>query len=189
MSSLGTSGSKRSGAGRGGPRAPEERGFASTLCGFWLGQQCFAIAADLVGEVVAVEAITPVPMAPPAILGLFNLRGTPVALVDLVRALALTGTGDAEPVRPGQTRTALVLRPGETNDFLLGALIGRMEMVVPAGRGRFRTRSESNEESPLVEGFLEVSDRGSFVMTVLSTPEIVARLTELRFRRADDEER
>ena len=39
--------------------------------------------ADIVGEVVPVEALTPVPLAPPAILGLFNLRGTPVALVDL----------------------------------------------------------------------------------------------------------
>jgi purine-binding chemotaxis protein CheW len=189
MSNLGISGSRPSGSGRGGPRPPEERGFASTLCGFWLGQQCFAIAADLVGEVVWVEAVTPVPLAPPAILGLFNLRGTPVALVDLVRALALTGTGEAEPTRPGQARTALVLRPGEANDFLLGALIGRMEMVVPGGRGRFRPRSESNEESPLVEGFLEISDRGSLVMTVLSTPEIVARLTELRFRRPDEEDR
>ncbi len=181
------SGSRRSGGERSGPRAPEERGFATTLCGFWLGEQCFAIAADVVGEVVPVESVTPVPLAPPAVLGLFNLRGTPVALVDLVRALALTGTGESEPLRPGQPRTGLVLRPRGVNDFLLGALITRMEMVVPAGRGRFRPRSESNEESPLVEGFLEVSDRGAFVMTVLSTPEILSRLSALRFRRLDDQ--
>ena len=140
------------------------------------------------GEVVSVEAVTPVPLAPPAILGLFNLRGTPVALVDLVRALALPGTGDASRCRPGRPARRWCCARAR-RDFLLGALIGRMEMVVPAGRGRFRTRSESNEESPLVEGFLEISDRGSLVMTVLSSPEIVARLAELRFRRADDEER
>jgi chemotaxis signal transduction protein len=183
----GLSGSRKSGSGRGGSRAPEERGFSATLCGFWLGQQCFAIAADMVGEVVPIDAVTPVPLAPPAVLGLFNLRGTPVALVDLVRALALTGTGEVEPLRPGQTRTGLVLRSTELHDFLLGALINRMEMVIPAGRGRFRPRSESNEESPLVEGFLEISDRGSLVMTVLSSPEIVARLSELRFRRLDED--
>jgi purine-binding chemotaxis protein CheW len=181
-----SSGRRSGGSGRPGGRAPEDRGFASTLCGFWLGQQCFAISADIVAEVVSVESVTPVPLAPPAVLGLFNLRGTPVALVDLLRALELPGL-EAELVRAGQTRTALVLRPADAGDFLLGALIGRMEMVVPAGRGRFRSRSESNEESPLVDGFLEVSDRGSLVMTVLSAPEIVARLAELRFRRLDEE--
>jgi chemotaxis signal transduction protein len=185
--STGPGGSRRSGSGRGAPRAPEERGHAATLCGFWLGQQCFGIAAGIVGQVVSVESVTPVPLAPPAVLGLFNLRGTPVALVDLVRALGLTGTGQAEPLRTGQQRTALVLRPGEASDFLVGALINRMEMVIPAGRGRFRPRSESTEESPLVEGFLEMSERGSLVMTVLSSAEVVARLSELRFRRLDDE--
>jgi chemotaxis signal transduction protein len=185
--SIGPGGSRRSSSGRGGSRAPEERGFAATLCGFWLGQQCFAISADIVGEVVSVELVTPVPLAPPAVLGLFNLRGTPVALVDLVPALDLTGTGEAEPLRPGQQRTSLVLRPGESSDFLLGALISRMEMVIPAGRGRFRPRSESTEENPLVEGFLEISERGSLVLTVLNSAEIVARLSELRLRRVDDE--
>jgi chemotaxis signal transduction protein len=164
-------------------------GFSTTPCAFWLGQQCFAVAAEVVGEVVSVEAVTPVPLSPPAVLGLFNLRGTPVALVDMARALTLTGAGDLEPLRAGQTRTALVLRPGDGHDFVLGALIGRMEMVVPPGRGTFRPRSESSEESPLVEGFLEVSDRGALVMTVLSTPEIVGRLSALRLRRLDDEER
>jgi chemotaxis signal transduction protein len=184
----GASGSRRSGgSGRPGGRAPEERGFQSTLCAFWLGEQCFAISADIVAEVVPVESVTPVPLAPAAVLGLFNLRGTPVALVDLVRALDLTGTGEVEALRPGQVRTALVLRPENAGDFLLGALIGRMEMVVPAGRGRFRTRSESNEESPLVDGFLEVSDRGALVLTVLGSAQIVARLSELRFRRIEEE--
>jgi purine-binding chemotaxis protein CheW len=177
------SGSRRSGSGKPGPQRPEERGHTSTLCGFWLGQQCFALAAEIVGEVVAVESVTPVPLAPPAVLGLFNLRGTPVALVDLVRALGLTVPEGGE-AQPRQTQVALVLRVGE---LVVGALIGRMEMVVPAGRGRFRPATESNEESPLVEGFLEISDRGALVMTVLRSPEIVARLAELRLRRTDEE--
>src|SRR6185295_6776910 len=103
--SIGLSGSRRSGGSvRPGNRPPEERGFQATLCAFWLGQQCFAISADIVSEVVSVESFTPVPLAPAAVVGLFNLRGTPVALVDLVRALTLAGTGDAEPLRPGQAR-------------------------------------------------------------------------------------
>jgi purine-binding chemotaxis protein CheW len=182
-SSIGTSRrSRRSGAGA---RAPEQRGLPYTVCGFWLGQQCFAVAADIVGEVVPVDAYTPVPLAPAAILGLFNLRGTPVALADTPRALGLApAEGGEPPAAPaGVARVALVLR---ARDLVVGALIGRMEMVVPAGRGRFRPRSESHEESPLVEGFLEIDERG-LVMTVLSSAEVVARLAELRSRRADDE--
>jgi purine-binding chemotaxis protein CheW len=141
------------------------------------------VAADVVGEVVSVEALTPVPLAPAAIRGIFNLRGTPMAVVDLPRALELPGGAPAEP-RPGQGLAALVLRAG---DLLVAALIDRMEMVVPPGRGRFRPRSEGGEESALVQGFLEISEPRTLVMTVLGSDEIMARLAELRFRQADDE--
>jgi chemotaxis signal transduction protein len=168
---------------RGGAPPPAERGFASTLCAFWLGQQCYALAAEIVGEVVAVEALTPVPLAPPAIRGIFNLRGTPMAVVDLPRALELPVTAPAEP-RAGLGLAALVLRAG---DLQVAALIDRMEVVVPPGRGRFRARSEGHEESALVQGFLELAEPRALVLTVLGADEIMARLAELRFRRADDE--
>jgi chemotaxis signal transduction protein len=181
MAGSSTGSSRRSRRGSSGGRAPEQRGLPHTVCGFWLGQHCFAVAADIVGEVVPVEAYTPVPLAPPAILGLFNLRGTPVALADTPRALGLA-VGEV-PAPAGATRIALVLR---ARDLVVGALIGRMEMVVPAGRGHFRPRSDSHEESPLVEGFLEIGQ--SLVMTVLSSAEIVARLAALRPRRTGDEQ-
>jgi purine-binding chemotaxis protein CheW len=183
------------GSGSGGQRTlrptgrragPAPEGFATTLCGFWLGNQCFAIAAAIVGEVVPVEALTPVPLAPAAVRGLFNLRGTPVAAVDLGQALALTDLPPADEPRPGQPLTALVIRSG---DLLVGAIIRRMEMVVPAGRGRFRPRGESGEESPLVAGFLEIAERGAMVMTVLASEELLDRLAALRLRQADDDER
>jgi chemotaxis signal transduction protein len=182
------SGGGRSTAGgdrrsRGATPPAAERGFTSTLCAFWLGQQCYAVGAEIVGEVVAVEALTPVPLAPPAIRGIFNLRGTPTAVVDLPRALELPITAPAEP-RAGQGMAALVLRAG---DILVAALIDRMEMVVPPGRGRFRARTEGHEESALVQGFLEIGEPRALVLTVLGADEIMARLAELRFRRAEDE--
>jgi purine-binding chemotaxis protein CheW len=169
-------------SGRGG--GPVVHGFATTLCGFWLGNQCFAIAAAIVGEVVPVEALTPVPLAPAAVRGLFNLRGTPVAAVDLGVALGLSDVPPVEEPRPGQPLTALVIRSG---DLLVGALIRRMEMVIPAGRGHYRPRGESSEESALVAGFLEIEDRGALVMTVLGSEELVDRLSALRLRRAEVE--
>jgi purine-binding chemotaxis protein CheW len=159
-------------------------GYASTLCGFWLGNQCFAVSAAIVGEVVTCDALTPVPLAPAAIRGLFNLRGTPVAVIDLGVALALADVPPAEEPRPDRPLTALVLRSGE---LLVAVIIRRMEMVVPAGRGRFRPRGEGGEENPLVAGFLEIAERAALVMTVLGSEELMAKLSELRFRRGDDE--
>jgi purine-binding chemotaxis protein CheW len=170
--------------GRGASRAPE--GFGATLCGFWLGNQCFAIPASVVGEVVPVEALTPVPLAPAAVRGLFNLRGTPVAAVDLGAALSLADLPPVEAPRPGHPLTALVIR---SDDLVLGAIIRRMEMVIPAGRGRFRPRGDSGEESPLVAGFLEIAERGALVMTVLGAEELLDRLGQLRLRRVDDDDR
>jgi chemotaxis signal transduction protein len=184
-----TSGGRSSGSGggrrggRGSRAAPE--GFAATLCGFWLGNQCFAIAAAIVGEVVPVEALTPVPLAPAAVRGLFNLRGTPVAAVDLGAALGLTDVPAVEEPRPGQPLTGLVIRSG---DLVVGALIRRMELVVPAGRGHYRPRGESAEESALVSGFLEIAERGALVMTVLSSEGLVDRLSALRLRPGGEEE-
>jgi chemotaxis signal transduction protein len=166
----------------GGGAKTIERTFGGTLCAFWLGKQCYAIAADIVGEVVAVETLTAVPLAPPAIRGIFNLRGTPMAVVDLPRALDLP-IPDASLPRAGQGLPALVLRAG---DLLVAALIDRMEMVVPPGRGRFRPRSEGNDENALVQGFLEITQPTPLVLTVLGSDEIMARLAELRFRRADE---
>jgi purine-binding chemotaxis protein CheW len=167
-------------AARSGPVA---EGFSSTLCGFWLGHQCFAVPASVVGEVVTFESMTPVPLAPPAVRGLFNLRGTPVAVIDLAVALGLADVPPAEEPRPGHPLTTLVLRAGE---LLVGVIIRRMEMVVPAGRGRFRPRGESGEENPLVAGFLEIPERAALVMTVLGASELLDKLSELRFRRDEE---
>jgi chemotaxis signal transduction protein len=163
---------------------PAAEGFPETLCGFWLGDQCFAVPASIVGEVVPCEAMIPVPLAPPAIRGLFNLRGTPVAVIDLGIALGLQDLAPADEPQPGRPLPVLVLRAGE---LLVGAGIRRMEMVLPAHRGRFRPRRDGAEENPLVAGFVEVPERASLVMTVLGSEELLAKLQELRFHHEDEE--
>ena len=59
------------------------------LCAFLLAGRCFGLGVRWVGEVVALEAITRVPNARPAIRGLFNLRGEPVVVLDLSKILEL----------------------------------------------------------------------------------------------------
>src|SRR5438128_15054 len=78
----------------------------SPICSFWLGTRCFGLDVGLVGEVVTATGVAPVPMTPRCVRGLFNLRGMPVALVDLAEVLEFASQSTKEAAEP----TALVLR-------------------------------------------------------------------------------
>src|SRR5207247_4051725 len=129
-----------------------------------LGEHCYGLETALVGEVVEVEAMIPVPLAPAPVRGLFNLRGTPVALVDLPRMLDLPEPSVTDEPRPGRNLVALVMR---TESLLLGLLIRRMEMVITRGRGVFSVPQPGAHEHPVVAGFLELPDPGRLTIPVL----------------------
>ena len=149
---------------------------ARSLCAFWLGERAYAVETAIVGEVLNAETFIPVPGTPAAVLGLFDLRGTPVSLVDLQAVLELPAAQRADP-RPA--RTVLVLRKG--NVLVTGVLIDRMELVVQAGQGTFNPRDPS-DENPVVQGFLDLESRRGLVLTVLDSAVLFQRLERLKFR-------
>ncbi len=53
----------------------------------------FAVESDLVREVFSVRAVTPLPTAPDFVLGITNVRGRIVAVLDLLRILGLGVAG------------------------------------------------------------------------------------------------
>jgi purine-binding chemotaxis protein CheW len=146
-----------------------------SLCAFWLGERAYALETTIVGEVLNVETFIPVPGTPPAIVGLFDLRGTPVSLVDLEAVLGLPGAQRAGP----RGRTVLVLRQEDV--LVTGVLVDRMELVIQAGRGLFSPRDQS-DENPVVQGFLDLESRGGLVLTVLDSTVLFHRLDQLKFR-------
>ncbi|NBT12638.1 MAG: purine-binding chemotaxis protein CheW [Planctomycetia bacterium] len=74
------------------------------VCAFRVGEHCFAIASAGVAEVLSSAAIAPVPLAPPAIVGLLHLRGRIVPVIDMRQSLGL-------PDRPpAAASTHLVIR-------------------------------------------------------------------------------
>lgn len=101
------------------------------VCLFSAEGRRFALDTAAVGEVTSAATMLGVPMAPSAVIGLFNLRGTPVAVVDL---LVLLGERQPGPVVAGREGTTLlVLR----TDHPIAALrIDRLEAVLPLGVGR-----------------------------------------------------
>ena len=90
---------------------------------FEVAGQLFGVQVEAVQEVLSYNEYTPVPLSPPAVGGLFNLRGQVIAAVDLRVQLgmarqALQGPvmnvilrGDGEPV------SLLVDRIGEVVDL------------------------------------------------------------------------
>jgi chemotaxis signal transduction protein len=145
---------------------------------FWLGKNCYGIDISLVGEVVEVDALAPVPLAPGPVRGLFNLRGTPVALVDPTRMLTLPEPPMSDEARPGRPLNALVLR---TESVLIGLLIRRMEMVITRGKGIFSAAEASDAEHPAVAGFLEIGERGGLTVTVLDADAVLASVNRLKY--------
>ncbi len=62
-----------------------------------IGDQLFGLPILRVQDVFIPERVTRVPLAPPEIAGVLNLRGRIVTLIDMRGALGLDGRGDKRP--------------------------------------------------------------------------------------------
>lgn len=75
------------------------------MCVLTLGGELFAVDLRQVSEVFEVESVTVVPGMPSLLIGVTNLRGTIISLVDLRESLGLSVTDSALPF-------AVVIRQG-----------------------------------------------------------------------------
>jgi purine-binding chemotaxis protein CheW len=140
------------------------------LCAFWLGGRCFALDVRCVGEVVALDRVTRVPNARPAIRGLFNLRGEPMVVLDLSTVLEL---GERE-LAGG--KVGLVLRMAELRAVVQ---VERVESIIPPGRGELAARGDGEHRAVL--GLLDDRAAGGRIVTVLDTHLLLERLHALRY--------
>lgn len=97
------------------------------VCIVSLGGELFAIDLHSVSEVFEVDSVTPVPGMPAVLVGVANLRGLIIPLVDLRPLLGLPTTGSALPY-------AVVVRHGAQ---LLAVLIERVPEIRTIGRAQF----------------------------------------------------
>lgn len=65
---------------------PEED---TRVCLFTMGEDLYAIPVELLTEIIISQKIFPVPTTPPHVLGVINLRGNIVPIVDIRPALSL----------------------------------------------------------------------------------------------------
>ena len=152
------------GAGGSSRQISRESGALSRgLCAFWLGGRCYALDVALVGGVVQVDGVVPVPRAAATVLGLFNLRGAAVPLVDLALVLDLPPAAEGAVTERGHSALALGV-----NGMRLAVPIDRMEGVFKLDRGELHPGA-SGEEHPAVQALFTVTDRPDLAVTVLSS--------------------
>lgn len=66
------------------------------FCTFLLDGYLFGVPVPQVQEVIRFQPMTPVPLAPPEVKGLINLRGQIVLAIDLRRRLSLADRSEGE---------------------------------------------------------------------------------------------
>lgn len=89
--------------------APEEE---ERICLFSMGGDYYAVTVDVLAEIIIPQKIFPVPTTPSHVIGVINLRGNIVPIVDIRPALSLaprTGVNQIAIVRHHQTIIGIVV--------------------------------------------------------------------------------
>jgi len=130
---------------------------------FSLDGLLFGIEVGRIQEVLSYQEMTPVPLAPPAVLGLINLRGQIVAAVDLRRRLGLRERA------PEQRPVNVVIR---SDDDVISLLADEMGEVVEVGEESFEPPPETMDRDSriLIRG---VHKLGRRLMHVLDAERVI----------------
>ena len=85
-------------------------------CSFDVGELLIGIEVERVREILADQQVTPVPLASTSVLGLLNLRGELMTVIDARRRLGLSERVGGEP-----TAHVIVLTGGEALSLVVDA--------------------------------------------------------------------
>jgi purine-binding chemotaxis protein CheW len=102
------------------------------VCTFFLNDIYFGIPVQHVQEVIRPHALTRVPLAPPDICGLMNLRGQIVTVIDLQRRLDMKPSERRQPVST-KVCVSPIHQPSEVEDQPTGFNTG-FNIVVQTDR-------------------------------------------------------
>lgn len=136
---------------------------ARQFCTFYVGGHCFGIEVHAVQEVLRHQEMTRVPLSPPEVEGLINLRGQIVMAIDLRRRLGLDPR--PENVRP---MNIIVHTPEGATSFL----VDEIGEVIPVEDEAFEPAPPTLTGTPgeLVEGVYKLDGE---LMLVLDTHKTV----------------
>jgi purine-binding chemotaxis protein CheW len=132
-------------------------------CTFFLDHLFFGVEVEKVQEVIRYQEMTKVPLAPPVVGGLINLRGQIVVALDLRKRIEL-------PERPsGELPMNVVVR---TDDAAVSLLVDEIGDVIEVEESAFERPPETltGASRDLIRGAYKLKDR---LLIVLDANKIV----------------
>ena len=138
------------------------------FCTFFLGDLLLGVEVLKVQEVIRLQSMTKVPLAPPTVRGLINLRGQIVLAVDLRQRLELPpAVGRADLMN-------VVVRDGESAVSLLVDDIGD---VLELSADRFEPPPDTltGVARELVRGVYQLKDRLLLILDIQQTTTLPLR--------------
>jgi purine-binding chemotaxis protein CheW len=99
------------------------------IIAFHLGDQQFCIKTTSIREIRGWAAATPLPHAPPHVLGVMNLRGSVIPVIDLAARLGMAGTIDS-------SRSAIVVV--EVGQGVVGLVVDQVSDILSVGADRIQ---------------------------------------------------
>jgi len=127
------------------------------LC-FGLGKEEFAIPLLAVKEVLGVPEITPIPQAANYFLGIMNLRGSIISIIDLRLKLGIKAQN-------GEETSVIILDVGQYN---LGVMVDRVNAVVSLS-------ADQLSEKPVINSHISTD----FISNVFRKDEILVLLLDI----------
>lgn len=102
------------------PHAQEEVIQTKQLVSFRIGEEEFGVDILMVQEIIRLPNITPIPNSPESILGMINLRGKIIPIIDLRQRLRIRGAKPSENDR--STRILIVELGGHVTGFIVDSV-------------------------------------------------------------------
>jgi len=96
------------------------------VCLFRIGEESYAIPVAMLTEIIIPQKLFPVPTTPQHVLGVINLRGTIVPIVDIRTVLSLPRQSE-----PGQV---VIVKQGT---IMLGIVVDDVSEIVAVPKGGF----------------------------------------------------
>ncbi|WP_413795334.1 MULTISPECIES: chemotaxis protein CheW [unclassified Pseudomonas] len=123
-------------------RPPAQGTAALQYLTFSVGQEMFAVGTPCVREIVEYGPITPLPMAPPKVRGITNLRGAAIPVLDLGLCF-----GGAQTLENPRTCIVMLEIHGSSGVGLVGIIVDAVSEVL-------EIPTEQIEPAPALQGRL-----------------------------------
>ncbi len=134
------------------------------LVGFIIGDEEYAIPILNIQEIIKPIAYTRVPRTPNYVLGMFNLRGNVIPLIDLRRKFNITPKNEDE-----QTRY-IVMKDG---DNIAGFVIDKLTEAIRLKSSQIDPAPETlKKEKGMISG---IGKRDKSILTILKVDELLKR--------------